>query len=134
MPTSTLPASARPNSIIFLASASSRAQSTAPSIPHLRPRRRTRSLISEKHLEPCHISSCSYMTAPAEHLRGDHAHAGGERPLTVAVAAVRAAAQLVGLRVHHGVHDLFDEPAQQLLHVDGAAVEPGNDVHVRSRV
>lgn len=40
------------------------------------------------------------------------AHTGGERPLAVAVAAVRAAAQLVGLRVHHGVHDLLGEPAQ----------------------
>ena len=40
------------------------------------------------------------------------AHKGGERPLAVAVAAVRAAAQLVGLRVHHGVHDLLGEPAQ----------------------
>lgn len=36
------------------------------------------------------------------------ADAGGERPLAVAVAAVRpAAAQLVGLGIHHGVHDLL---------------------------
>lgn len=36
------------------------------------------------------------------------ADAGGERPLAVAVSAVRpAAAQLVGLGVHHGVHDLL---------------------------
>lgn len=111
---STLPASSRPVSIIFLASASSRAQSTASSIPRLRPRRRTRSLVSEKHLDPCHISSCSHMTASAEHLRDDPAHAGG-------------------YRVHHGVHDLLGEPAQQLLHVDGTVVEPGHEVHVRSR-
>lgn len=36
------------------------------------------------------------------------ADAGGERPLAVAVSAVRpAAAQPVGLGVHHGVHDLL---------------------------
>lgn len=36
------------------------------------------------------------------------ADAGGERPLAVAVSAVRpAAAQLVGLGFHHGVHDLL---------------------------
>lgn len=36
------------------------------------------------------------------------ADAGGERPLAVAVPAVRpAAAQLVGLGVHHDVHDLL---------------------------
>lgn len=63
------------------------------------------------------------------------AHAGGERPLAVAVAAVHpAAAQLVGLRVHHGVHDLLGEAPEQLLHVDGAVVEPGHGEHVRRRV
>ena len=36
------------------------------------------------------------------------ADAGGERPLAVAVSAVRpATAELVGLGVHHGVHDLL---------------------------
>lgn len=38
------------------------------------------------------------------------ADAGGERPLAVAVSAVHvrpAAAQLVGLGFHHGVHDLL---------------------------
>lgn len=63
------------------------------------------------------------------------ADAGGEAALAVAVAAVRpAAAQLVGLSAHHGVHDLLGEPAQQLLHVDGAVVEPGHGEHVRRRV
>lgn len=63
------------------------------------------------------------------------ADAGGERPLAVAVSAVRpAAAQLVGLGVHHGVHDLLSEPAEQLLHVDGAVVEPGHGEHARRRV
>lgn len=53
----------------------------------------------------------------------------------VAVAAVRpAAAQLVGLGVHHGVHDLLGEAPEQLLHVDGAVVEPGHGEHVRRRV
>ena len=48
------------------------------------------------------------------------------------VAAVRSdAAQPVGLGVHHGVHDLIGEPAQQLLHVDGAVFEPGHGEHVR---
>lgn len=74
------------------------------------------------------------MTASAEHLRDDPAHASSERPLAVAVAVVRAAAQLVGLRIHHGVHDLLGESAQQLLYVDGAVVEPGHDMHVRRRV
>ncbi len=38
------------------------------------------------------------------------ADAGGEAALPVAVAAVRpAAAQLVGLGVHHGIHDLLGE-------------------------
>ena len=36
-----------------------------------------------------------------------------------------AAAQLVGLGDQHGVHDLFGEPAEQLLHLDSAVVEPG---------
>ena len=63
------------------------------------------------------------------------ADAGGERPLAVAVPAVRpAAAQLVGLGVHHGVHDLLGESAEQLLHVDGAVVETGHGEHVRRRV
>lgn len=36
------------------------------------------------------------------------ADTGSERPLAVAVSAVRpAAAQLVGLGAHHGVHDLL---------------------------
>lgn len=52
-----------------------------------------------------------------------------------AVAAVRpAAAQLVGLGVHHGVHTLLGEPAQQFLHVDDPVVEPGLGEHVRRRV
>ena len=62
------------------------------------------------------------------------AHTGGERPLAVAVAAVRAAAQLVGLRVHHGVHDLFGESGEQLPHVDGAVAETGHGEYVRRRV
>ena len=63
------------------------------------------------------------------------ADAGGERPLAVAFSAVRpAAAQLVALGVHHGVHDLLGEPAEQLLHFDGAVVEQGHGEHVRRRV
>lgn len=63
------------------------------------------------------------------------ADAGGERPLAVAVSAVRPApAQLVGLGVHHGVHDLLGESAKQLLHVDGAVIETGHGEHVRRRV
>lgn len=63
------------------------------------------------------------------------ADAGGERPLAVAVSAVRpAAAQLVGLGVHHCVHDLLGETPEQLLHVDGAVVETGHGEHVRRRV
>lgn len=60
---------------------------------------------------------------------------GGEAALEVAVAAVRPdAAHSVGLGVHHGVHDLIGEPAQQLLHVDGAVFEPGHGEHVRHQV
>lgn len=63
------------------------------------------------------------------------ADAGGEQPLAVAVSAVRpATAEPVGLGVHHGVHDLLGEPAEQLLHVDGAVVETGHGKHVRRRV
>lgn len=63
------------------------------------------------------------------------ADAGGERPLAVAVSAIRpATAELGGLGVHHGVHDLLGEPAEQLLHVDGAVVETGHGEHVRRRV
>lgn len=63
------------------------------------------------------------------------ADAGGERPLAVAVSAVRpATAELVGLGVHHGVHDLLGESAKQLLHVDGAVVETGHGEYVRRRV
>ena len=55
--------------------------------------------------------------------------------IPVAVAAVRpAAAQLVGLGVHHRIHDLLGEAPEQLLHVDGAVVEPGHGEHVRRRV
>lgn len=63
------------------------------------------------------------------------ADAGGERPLAVAVSAVPpATAELVGLGVHHGVHDLLGETPEQLLHVDGAVVETGHGEHVRRRV
>ena len=63
------------------------------------------------------------------------ADAGGEAALPVAVAAVRPApAQLVGLGVHHCIHDLLGESAEQLLHVDGAVVETGHGEHVRRRV
>lgn len=55
--------------------------------------------------------------------------------IPVAVAAVRpAAAQLVGLGVHYRIHDLLGEAPEQLLHVDGAVVEPGHGEHVRRRV
>lgn len=51
------------------------------------------------------------------------ADAGGERPLAVAVSAVRpAAAQLLG------------KAPEQLLHVDDAVVETGHGEHVRRRV
>ena len=39
-----------------------------------------------------------------------------------------------GFGVPHGVHDLLGESAKQLLHVDGAVVEPGHGEHVRHRV
>ena len=55
--------------------------------------------------------------------------------IPVAVAAVRpAAAQLVGPGVHHRIHDPLGEAPEQLLHVDGAVVEPGHGEHVRRRV
>ncbi len=58
-----------------------------------------------------------------------------ERPLAVAVSAVRpATAQLVGLGVHRGVHDLFGESGEQLPHVDGAVAETGHGEYVRRRV
>ena len=41
---------------------------------------------------------------------------GGERSLAIAVSAVRpATAQLVGLDVHHGVHNMLGESVKQLL-------------------
>ena len=53
----------------------------------------------------------------------------------VAVSAVRpATAQLVGLGVHRGVHDLFGESGEQLPHVDGAVAETGHGEYVRRRV
>lgn len=58
-----------------------------------------------------------------------------EAALAVALAAVRSGvAHSVGLGVHHGVLDLIGEPAQQLLHVDGAVFEPGHGKHVRRQV
>lgn len=64
--------------------------------------------------------------------RRQRADAGGEAALAVAVAIVRSdAAHSVGLGVQHGVHDLIGEPAQQLLHIDGAVFEPGHGEHVR---
>lgn len=62
-------------------------------------------------------------------------HAGGGAVLAVSVSAVGpAAARLVGLGVHRGVHDLLGESAKQLLHIDGAVVEPGHGEYVRHRV
>lgn len=67
--------------------------------------------------------------------RRQRSHAGGEVALAVAVAAVRpATAQLVGLGVHHCVHDLRGETPEWLLHVDGAIDETGHGEHVRRRV
>ena len=67
--------------------------------------------------------------------RRQRADAGSERPLAVAVSAVRPApAQLVGLGVHHGVHDLLGEAPEQVLRVDGAVVETGHRELVRRRV
>lgn len=55
-----------PDSSIVLASASSRARSTGPSIPRVRPPSQSSFILaSEKFLDSCHISSCSHMTAPA---------------------------------------------------------------------
>ena len=55
-----------------------------------------------------------------EHVLREEA-AGARLRIPVAVATVRpAAAQLVGLGVHHGVHDLLGEPAKQLLHISMA--------------
>ena len=52
--------------------------------------------------------------------------------LPVAITAVRpAAAQLVGLGVHCGVHALLGESAKQLLHVDGVVVKTRHGEHVR---
>lgn len=69
-----------------------------------------------------------------EDTRRQRADAGGEQPLALAVSAVRpAAAQLVGLGVHHGVRDLLGEAPEQVLHVDGAIVETGHGEHVRRR-
>lgn len=74
--------------------------------------------------------------APVAHVSATAAtRARPTRPLAVAVSAVRpAAAQLVGLGVHHGVHDLLGEAPEQLLHVDGAVVGAGHGGHVRRRV
>lgn len=73
--------------------------------------------------------------AAGTELRDAHrqrADVGGERPLAVAVSAVRpASAQLVGLGVHRCIHDLLGEAPEQLLHVDGAVVEPWHGEHVR---
>ena len=44
------------------------------------------------------------------------------------------AAQLVGLGVHYGVHDMLGESAKQLLYVDGAVDKTGHGEHVRPRV
>ncbi|WP_195363466.1 thioredoxin domain-containing protein [Collinsella aerofaciens] len=63
---STLPTSSTPDSSIFPASASSRAQSTGPSIPRVRPSSQGSSVLaSVKYLDSCHISSCPHMTALA---------------------------------------------------------------------
>lgn len=63
------------------------------------------------------------------------ADAGVEAALAVAVAAVRpSSALLVGLGVHHCVHDLLGESAMLRLHVDGAVVETGHGEHVRHRI
>ena len=76
--------------------------------------------------------------AAGTELRDAHrqrADVGGERPLAVALSAVRpASAQLVGLGVHRGVHDLFGESGEQLPHVDGAVAETGHGEYVRRRV
>ncbi len=67
-----------------------------------------------------------------DHVLRQRADAGGEVVLPVAITAVRpAAAQLVGLGVHCGVHDLLGESAKQLLHVDGVVVKTGHGDHVR---
>lgn len=68
-------------------------------------------------------------------MRRQRACTGCERPLTVAVAAVRpASARLVGLGDQLIVHDFLGDTPEQVTHVDGAAVEPGHGEHVQRRV
>ena len=54
------------------------------------------------------------------------ADACGEAALPVAVSAVGpATAQLVGLGVHHGVHDLLGEAPEHVVNADGASSKRG---------
>ena len=58
-----------------------------------------------------------------------------ERPLAVAVSAVRpATAQLVGLGVHRGVHDLFGESGEQLPHVALAPTFSARSMRLNSAI
>ena len=124
------------------------------------PSRAWRRLSSRLPSAPCGCS-CRWRTSRRRRQRGRGPRAGGarsrrpgrscrsgasgcaasacrrrcERPLAVAVSAVRpATAQLVGLGVHRGVHDLFGESGEQLPHVDGAVAETGHGEYVRRRV
>lgn len=76
---------------------------------------------------------CSFCSNPLDETQACRRRC--ERPLAVAVSAVRpATAQLVGLGVHRGVHDLFGESGEQLPHVDGAVAETGHGEYVWRRV
>ena len=124
------------------------------------PSRAWRRLSSRLPSAPCGCS-CRWRTSRRRRQRGRGPRAGGarsrrpgrscrsgasgcaasacrrrcERPLAVAVSAVRpATAQLVGLGVHRGVHDLFGESGEQLPHVDGAVAETRHGEYVRRRV
>ncbi len=57
-----------------------------------------------------------------------------DRQIEALLNAGIAYERMVGLGVHHGVHDLLGESAKQLLHVDGAVIETGHGEHVRRRV
>lgn len=63
----------------------------------------------------------------------DNCSGGTVKILSQIVLFSPAAAQLVGLGVHHGVHHLLGEAPEQLLHVGGAVAEPGHGEHVRCR-
>lgn len=64
----------------------------------------------------------------------DNCSGGTVKILSQIVLFSPGAAQLIGVVIHHGVHDLPGEAPEQLLYVGGAVVEPGHGDHVRRRV